>query len=56
MGELKTVTSRSVHFDGSSFKGTVPKEIADRYGLEDGDNLLWSDDGEGEIKVRPPER
>lgn len=56
MAQPKTVTARGVNYDGSCFRGVVPMEIVKRYGIEDGDNLIWDDDGEGEITVRPPRK
>lgn len=47
-----TVARRKVHYDGSTYRATIPKEIVDRLGIEHGDTLAWEDaDGSGELTV-----
>lgn len=37
-------------------RAVVPSEIANRYDIDDGDTLMWEDDGQGTVKVHPPEK
>lgn len=56
MGQPQTVTGRKVQEVNGSRTSTIPSEIAERYGIEKGDTVIWHDEGEGEIRVRPPSK
>ncbi len=47
--------TRAVQEANGSYTITIPSEIAARYGIEAGDDVLWYDDGESdEPRFLPP--